>query len=243
MSPLTPQGKLGLKMLGGVFALVAVSAVLFALRGDSPPPRELSGVTVAAIVFDAPTDAWVSTSGTMALVADGEGYRLAQYGPGGETGSAAVDDVPVLDTGAVGGHVVYDDLAEGVLVIDQIEYSLGADGYVAGDCYWCTHELREPAVVADAQDGTWMVTTGAVISSVDQPRGWDGRPPALGFDPAGKVVIVAGLETGDTAVIDGKVCTVKGAWTLVAVADSTMLLHRVDADRRDYSVSNFQRCS
>ncbi len=238
MSPLTPQGRLGLKMLGGVFVLVAVSSLLFALRGDSPPPRELSGVTVASIVFDAPTDAWVSTTGIMALVADGDGYRLAEYGPGGETGSEAVDEVAVLDE-----HVVYDNLGDGVLVIDETEYTLGTDGYVGGECYWCSHELPDAPVVADLGDGTWKVTTGAVISSVDQPRGWDGLPPAAGFAPGGRVVIVAGLESGDTAVVDGATCTIKGAWTLVAVSDATMLLHRVDADRRDYSVSNFQRCS
>lgn len=237
---LTPRRTLGLKLLAGVIALIAIGAVIFATRDDTPPPRELAGATVAAIEFTTPTDAWVSTTGTMALVADGTGYRMAAYGPGGETASAPVDEVSVLDD-----HRVYDalaDLAHGAVVIDETEYALGDDGYVGGDCYWCSHEFPAQPVVADLKDGTWKVTTGELVTLVDQPGGWDGRPPAAGLDPSGKVVIVAGLDSGDTAVVEGSVCTVKGTWTLVAVADDTLLLHRVDADRRDYSVSEFDRC-
>jgi hypothetical protein len=237
MSPMTPQGKLGLKLLLGVLGLVVVSTVLFTLRDDDPPPRELAGITVAAIVFDEPTDAWVSETGTMALVADGEGYRLATYGPGGELSSAPVDEVSVLDD-----HRVYDDLGVGVLVIDQTEYTLGDGGYVSGDCYWCSHEYPVQPVLADLHDGGWKVTAGDLVTVIDQPAGWDGQPPTARLDPNGEIVVVAGLKSGDTAVIDDKVCTVKGAWTLVAAPADTLLLQRVDADRRDHSVSSFERC-
>ncbi len=236
MSPVTPQGKLGLKMLGVVFASIAIIAVVLAVRDKEVPVRELSGVTLASIMFDSPTDAWVSTTGRKALVADGDSYRLAAYGPGGETGSAAVDEVSVLDD-----HRVY-ELEGGVLVIDQTEYSLVEGAYVSGDCYWCSHPFPDQPVVADLHEGHWEVTVGATVTTVAQPDGWDGRPPVAGLDPAGKVVIVGGLKNGDTVIVDGLVCSVKGAWTLVAAHADEMLLHRADADRLDYSVSKFERC-
>jgi hypothetical protein len=237
MSPTTPQGKLGLKMLGVVLASIAVIAVVLAVRDKEVPVRRLSGVTVASITFDTPTDAWVSTTGRKALVRDGDAYRLAAYGPGGETGSAAVDEVSVLDD-----HRVY-ELDGGVLVIDQTQYSLVDGAYVSGDCYWCSHPFPDQPVVADLHEGHWKVTVGTTVTTLAQPDGWDGSPPTAGLDPAGKVVIVAALKNGDTVIVDGLVCSVKGAWTFVGAFADGMLLHRVDADRRDYSVSKFERCS
>ena len=235
MSRLTPQGKLGLGMLGVTLAAIAVIAVAMAVRDKEQPVRDLSGITVAKVVLPAAADAWVADDGELVLVQDGEAYRLAKYGPGGEVESHPVDSVSVLDD-----HLVY--VIDGTVVIDESEYTLTDGTWVEGDCYWCSHEFPGQVVVADMKDGTWKVTFGTAVSTVDQPDDWDGRQPTAGVASDGAVILVAGLKSGKTAVIEDLTCVTTGAWAFVAADADVVLLHKVDADRLDYSVSSFGRC-
>lgn len=235
MSRLTPQGKLGLGMLTGILVAVAVISVLLATRDPEPPTRDLSGITVAQVVLPAAADAWVADDGKWVLLNDGGGFRLAKFGPGGEVESHPVDSVPALDD-----HRVY--VLGTTVVIDESEYALTDGTWVKGDCYWCSHEAPAQVAVADMNDGTWQVTVGEQVSTVDQPSDWDGHQPTAGFTSDGAVIVVAGLKSGDTAVIENLTCIAKGAWAFVAADADVVLLHKVDADRLDYSVSSFGRC-
>jgi len=235
MSRMTTQGKLGLGMLTGLLVAVAVTAAILAMRDTEPPTRDISGITVAKVVLPAAADAWVADDGELVLVQDGDNYRLAKFGPGGEIESHPVDAVSVLDD-----HRVY--VIDDTVVIDESQYTLTDGTWVEGDCYWCSHEFPGQVVIADLKDGTWKVTFGDQVSTVDQPGDWDGRQPTAGFTSDGAVIVVAGLKSGDTAVIEELTCIAKGSWAFMAADADVVLLHKVDADRLDYSVSSFGRC-
>ena len=219
-------------------------AVLAAALGGCALSREdssrvLVGSPVASIVFPEATDAWVSTSGTKALSQVDGGWVLATFGVGGMVDSHPLDEVSVLDD-----HRVWElPGPPSALVIDQTEYTLVDDGYVSGACYWCEVPFPNQPVVADLHDGRWKITVGEQVSMVRQPPGWDGRHPDSGLDPSGAVVIVARLDGGSTAMVDGSTCTMKGSWALVSAGADGVLLHRVDPSRLDYSVQRFPRCT
>jgi DNA-binding beta-propeller fold protein YncE len=220
-------------------AVVGSAVGGWALLREDSSPRVLVGSPVATIVFPAPTDAWVSTSGTKALSRVDGGWVLATYGLDGVVDTHPLDEVSVLDD-----HRVW-ELAgpPPALVIDQTEYALVDGRFVSGACYWCEVPFPNQPVVTDRHDGRWKVTVGEQVATVRQPAGWDGRPPDSGLDPSGAVVIVARLDGGSTAVVDGSTCTVKGSWAMVSAAAAGVLLHRVDPARLDYSVQRFPRCN
>ena len=237
MKKMTAQGKLGLSMLAGTLVVIAVIAVILAMRDTKPPAGEISGVTVAKVVLPAAANAWIADDGQLVLVQDGDNYRLAEFGPGGEIESHPVDTVSVLDD-----HRVY--VINGTVIIDESEYALTDGTWVAGDCYWCSHEFPGQVVVAELHDGTWKVTFGEQVSTVEQPSDWDGSQPTAGVASDGAIVLVAGLKSGDTAVLEGDLtCVTTGAWAFVAADADVVLLHKVDGDRLDYSVSSFGRCN
>ena len=223
--------------------VVAIAGSVFAgwayLR-ESPAPsyRRLDGTLIAAVPFGAPTDAWVSTSGTKALYETDGAWVVGTYGVDGAVSSSPVDAVSVLDD-----HRVYEIGSPPVLVIDSLQYDLVDGTLVGGDCYWCSHPFPDQPVVADAHDGTWKVMVGTVVSHVDQPSGWDGRPPDAALDADGKVVIVAHARAGSTLLVDGAVCSVDGLWGMVSVPSDGVLLHRAETARVDYSVELFPRCA
>ena len=215
----------------------AVAAWAYFREPSAPSYRQLKGTLVAAVPFAAPTDAWVSTTGTKVLYqADGT-WTLGTYGVDGVVSSNPVDAVSVLDD-----HRVYEVGSPSVLVIDSLQYDLVDGTLVGGDCYWCSHPFPDQPVVTDAHDGTWKVTVGTTVSHVDQPSGWDGRPPGSAADADGKVVIVAHTRAGATLVVDGDVCSVTGLWGIVSVPSDGVLLHRAETARVDYSVELFPRC-
>lgn len=222
MSKLTPQGRLAVKLMVGVVAIVAASSVMLAVRDKEPQRPELAGVTVAQVVFSEPTDAFVLASGTEVIVADGSGWRLATFGPGGETGSRALTADEVEDGADVGGVT-----------------------YVFAGGVW---QPTEPVVVTDVGGGAWKIESGDAVVGVDQPSDWDEQNVAAVLAESGGAVVTARVRSGDTVVIDGMAaCLVTGAWAIVAVAEpdgaNTMLLRRVDDDRMNYSVSSFNRCA
>lgn len=220
-------------------AVVGLAAGGCALSRDDSSPRVLVGSPVATIVFPAPTDAWVSTSGTKALSQVDGSWVLATYGVGGVVDSYPLDEVSVLDD-----HRVWElPGPPPALVIDQTEYTLVDSRFVSGACYWCEVPFPNQPVVADLHDGRWKITVGEQVSMAQQPSGWDGRPPDSGLDPSGAVVIVARLDGGSTAVVEGSTCTVNGSWALVSADADGVLLHRVDPSRLDYSVQRFPRCT
>ena len=200
--------------------------------------RRLDGDLVAAVPFGGPTDAWVSTGGTKVLYqADGV-WTLGTYGVDGALTTTPVDAVSVLDD-----HKVYEVGTPPVLVIDQLQYDLVDGSLVGGDCYWCSHPFPDQPVVTDSHDGTWKVTVGTTDSHVDQPSGWDGRPPQAALDAVGKVVIVAHTRAGSTLLVDEAVCSIEGLWGMVSVPSNGVLLHRAETARLDYSVELFPRCT
>jgi hypothetical protein len=211
------------------------------LRSPSPSaPRRLQGSVVAAVSFDEPTDAWVSTSGTKVLhqSAGGE-WVVGTYGVTGLEGELPVDEVSVLDD-----HRLYEVGSPTVLVIDSTQYELVDGVLVGGDCYWCTVPFPAQPVLADRHDGTWTVTINEKVLHVRQPKGWDGRPADAGLADDGGVVIVARLVDGETAVVDvGGTCVVEGSWAWVSAAADGVLLHRVDPARLDYTVDRVPRCA
>jgi hypothetical protein len=225
-----------------VVAVVGSAVALWAYsRASSPPaPRTLQGTLVAKVVFDTPTEAWVSTSGMRVLFADGASYRLADYGVDGGQSSLPVDAVSVLDD-----HLVYElPGPPPALVIDQLEYTVVDGTYVGGDCYWCKVPYPLQPVVANKKNGTWKLTLGDTVVAVNQPDGWDGRPPDSGRADEGGVVIVARLDDERTAVVDvGGTCVIEGSWAWVSADVDGLLLHRVDPGQLDYTVERFPRCT
>ncbi len=222
-------------------AVVGSAVVAWAsLRSPSPAAlRTLEGEPVAAVTFDEPTDAWVSTTGTKVLHHTGGQWVLGTYGLDGLEGEVPVDEVSVLDD-----HRVYELGTPPVLVIDSTQYDLADGVLLGGDCYWCTVPFPAQPVLADRHDGTWTVTINERVLRVRQPDGWDGRPADSGLADGGDVVIVARLTDGDTAVVDvGGTCRVEGSWAWVSADAGGVLLHRVDDARRDYSVTRVPRCT
>jgi hypothetical protein len=206
---------------------------------SSAARRRLQGTVVAAVSFPAPTEAWVSTSGTKVLHEADGAWVLGTYGVDGLQGELPVDEVSVLDD-----HRLYEVGSPTVLVIDSTQYDLVDGGLVGGDCYWCTVPFPAQPVLADRHDGTWTVTINERVLHVRQPEGWDGRPADAGLTDGGDVVIVARLTNGDTAVVDvGGTCVVDGSWAWVAASADGVLLHRVDPARQDYGVDRFPRCT
>ena len=138
---------------------------------DASRTRTLTGVGVATITFPTATDAWVSTSGTMALYQDGDTWQLGTYGHEGQASVAPVDEVSVLDD-----HKVYEFAGTPpLIVIDQTEYALTGGTYVGGDCHWCKVPFPDQPVVAEHQQGEQPV--GGSRRRGQAPRAAETRPP------------------------------------------------------------------
>ena len=232
------QGRLGLLILGVVTVMVTIAALIFASVSSNADLPLLTGTSQARIVFEAPTDAWVSNTGAEVLYLDGAQWTLATYGYDGPSGVTFVAEV--ADQGA---HTVYQPSGQpDVRVIDGVLYALDGDTWVPTGAEPTTDQLPPTITISDQHDGTWRVQVGDNVSHIAQPAGWDRTPAAAAVDPSGKVVVVAQMGEGGTAVIDTAACRIDGHWALVAVDAKRVLLQVVDSDRLDHSVSAFKRC-
>ena len=231
-----------MRRASAIAALWLVPALASAgCREEGGGPATLATRPLATIVFEAPTDAWVGTGGTVALWREGDDYVLGEFDTAGEV---AVH--PVAAGTLVGDdHRVY-QLAgpPPALVVDSVTLVLAGTEYRDDGCYWCTVPFPTRPVVADAHDGTWSVTVGAGRSTVAQPAGWDGRPPEGERAPDGAAVLAARTTGSNTVVIDGgRVCRVAGTWRLLAVTADGYVLGRVDPARLDASTVTATRCA
>jgi hypothetical protein len=205
---------------------------------------------VATIVFDEPTDAWVSSGGTSALYQRDGQWFVGEYDAVGRISETPVDNVDDTKDHVVDELRVRRDgswIREG-LVIDGDEYRLEDGGWKRWGCYWCRVDMPPPpSAVVDPELMVWTVEYNGDSWTVPVPVGWDGLDPVLSAvsiedHTSYAVSVVVGTRAGSTLVAraqrDGSVAThlINGTWTSVGSREDGLLARRADPRRLDYSV-------